>query len=316
MFEYDRWDRDAVTPWENRAGRWYKREDYYAPLGHKSINGAKLRQLDYLVSNAAKAGYRSIVTGASILSPQLSMTAIVAQRYAMPCLIMVGGTKPETMVKKPNVQIALDAGADFEVGPVGYNPALQQRVKYAEQATGAYRVAYGITTHDDASDEDLLGFHNVGAAQVPSIPPQIKHLIVPFGSGNSATSALLGLSRLPHKPRVTLVQIGPSKFEWMQNRLERMGVHPGDLPELDVHVLHGVHYTYSDRQVATADGINFHPTYEGKIVYQLARYASRYAGWHERDGATALWIVGSEPQPAATQAALKVNRSGSITRAA
>lgn len=315
----DPWDRARQTPWHLLNGRWYKREDYFAPLGRASINGAKLRQLDYLVSRAYHIeGKRSIVTGASILSPQLSMTAIVAQRYGMPCTCIVGATKPRTMVEHPNVEIALAAGADFEIGSVSYNPALQQRVKQYEQRTGAFRVPYGITTPEDATDDEVFLFHSVGAMQVKQLPPGLEHLIVPFGSGNSATSLLLGLSRLQRKPRVTLVQIGPSKFDWMQTRLERMGVTPGDWDDMDVsvHVLHNVHYTYSDRIAASEDGITFHPTYEGKIVQQLRRNPERYPGWHNRDGTTGFWIVGSEPHPSATRDALHTTNYGSISRAA
>jgi hypothetical protein len=34
-----------LTPWENRDGVWFKREDYFAPLGYGGPNGSKMRQL-------------------------------------------------------------------------------------------------------------------------------------------------------------------------------------------------------------------------------------------------------------------------------
>ena len=38
-----------LTPVEEVGGVWFKREDYFAPLGYSGINGSKLRQCIYLI---------------------------------------------------------------------------------------------------------------------------------------------------------------------------------------------------------------------------------------------------------------------------
>jgi len=72
-----------LTPWQNRQGVWFKRDDYFAPLGYGGPNGSKMRQLIWYV-NRFRVGKNHIVTGASIQSPQLSMSAIVGAHYGLP----------------------------------------------------------------------------------------------------------------------------------------------------------------------------------------------------------------------------------------
>ena len=40
----------TLTPWQNKAGVWFKREDYFAPLGYSGPNGSKMRQLIWYVN--------------------------------------------------------------------------------------------------------------------------------------------------------------------------------------------------------------------------------------------------------------------------
>jgi hypothetical protein len=70
----------ALTPWEQRGGLWFKREDYFAPLGYGGPNGSKMRQLIWYI-NRFRAGKTRLLTGASVQSPQLSMRAL---RAALP----------------------------------------------------------------------------------------------------------------------------------------------------------------------------------------------------------------------------------------
>ena len=98
----------ALTPVENRVGRLYKREDKFAPLGYGNVNGSKLRQLVWLVR-----GYRGvggIITGASVLSPQVPMTAAVGAAYGLPVIIVLGGTNLRSALKHPNVENGLRPG--------------------------------------------------------------------------------------------------------------------------------------------------------------------------------------------------------------
>lgn len=301
----------------------YKREDLFAPLGYGSINGTKLRQLIYLVDDAAAHGATGVLTGASVLSPQVSMTALVAKHYRLPCVIVLGGTKAETAIKHPNVALAAAADAGFVFAPVGYNPALQRAVANLaaeREMAGWYRLAYGISTPAEADTAAILKFHLVGAHQAKSIGSKTERLVMTAGSCNSCTSVLLGIAQ--HRPpalrEINLIGVGPTKLAWMYDRLVRMG----DLLGLDVAGLYRPDYpdhpllqeaqrpgpggdivvryddlharkycTYQDRMPWTADGIDFHPTYEGKAM----RWLDGQAWWQAAGPETLFWIVGSAP---------------------
>lgn len=302
----------ALTPVEERHGRWYKREDRFAPFGPGGINGSKLRQLIHLLDGQRDA--TRVVTACSVLSPQGPMVALVARAFGIPATIIHGGTRPETALRHGNVQISAAAGADFRYIAVGYNPALQRAAREeTARIPGAYLLCYGITTPPDASDESIAAFHAVGAAQVRNLPAQVKTLVVATGSANSTASILLGLAQHPPAglERVVRICIGPDRERWLEERLAAIERATGETiprPPTERHDLHGTGWaTYGDRMPERADGIAFHPTYEGKVVRYLNRLAPDY--WTRRDGSTCLWIVGSEPRPEALGAYLRRGRA-------
>jgi hypothetical protein len=283
------WDH---TPWELREGVWFKREDYYAPLGYGGPNGAKFRQLQHLFQRYRGNAHR-VLTGASVLSPQHSMTAVLAAHYGLPSRHVVGSTTPETMKRHPNVQVALGFGATFDIIKVGYNPALQAEVK-RQTGPETFVVPYGITRdHREHPAEEVLAFHEVGAHQTGNLPPELRRLVIPAGSCNTLVSVLLGLSRDPGNLRmVYTVGIGPDRREWTRERLRLMGVDPDRLPfRWAERSLHAEGVKYGDRVKASFAGIDFHPTYEAKVWRHLQQ-----EDLLAQDDRTGFWIVGSEPR--------------------
>jgi len=293
-----RWEEHlaTLTPWEERDGMWFKREDYFAPFGYGGPNGSKLRQLIWFV-NRNRAGRTHILTGASVQSPQLSMSAIVGAHYGLPAREVVY-SKPRTLLGHPNPRIAAGFGARFEYARGPYNPILQARVADLQREDSLV-VEYGITLdHHSHPAEQVQKFHEVGAHQVQNLPPQVTRLIVPAGSCNSLTSILLGLSRAPgNLDELRTIGIGPDKREWMRERLALFGVNPDRLPFRWRHFsLHDTGYAkYSDHFRGEAySGIRFHPTYEAKIWRWLHTTHNSLGLF---DGRTGFWIVGGEPNP-------------------
>lgn len=303
-----------LTPAESIDGRWYKREDLFGPLGTGGVNGSKLRQLIYLVATAVEAGATEIITAASVRSPQISMTSVVGGAFGLPVNVILGATGPESSLRYPNVRIAAVAGAMFHFVKVGYNPYLQSRAREMRDARpGAYLVNYGITTEADATPSDIEAFHAVGAAQVANLP-NVETLVMPCGSANTTVSALYGLGSIGAPAtlgRVVLVGIGPNREEWIDRRLEAISEawghaikRPFSVEVVDLHTAGVVRY---DESVPwSSDGIDFHPTYEGKVMRWLDSPHGRRTvpGWHRRDGSTCLWVVGSAPDPRVMEAAL------------
>jgi 1-aminocyclopropane-1-carboxylate deaminase/D-cysteine desulfhydrase-like pyridoxal-dependent ACC family enzyme len=330
--EVYRWsaELETLTPVENHDGVFYKREDYFAPLGYGGPNGSKLRQLIYLTQKyIAERGIireqpTGIITGASVLSPQLSMAALVARHYGIRCTIVLGATKPETARKHPNVDIAAQAGARFVFTPVGFNPALQgwvDRIWKTEEHRADMKLCYGITTPADAPARKVGAFHGVGAKQTRNIPEGVRTLIMTAGSCNTCVSVLCGLAaaRPESLEKVILIGIGPTRLQWIEDRLEAIesisGIqirsryrrayldhamleeeHQTDGPILLEH--HDLHargaVNYQDKVLWRQDGIDFHPTYEGKMMRYLKE--NRLL---PRDDSTLVWIVGSAPSRAA-----------------
>ena len=303
----------AYTPVENHAGIYFKREDFFAPLGYNGINGSKLRQLIYVINRGVNNGARRLISGASVKSPQLSMSTVVANHFGIPTELIIGATKPETASRHPNVQVSARFGAQFRIIPVAYNPALQREVKQQHEAhPEAMTVEYGITLdHTKNPAADIAAFHDLGANQVRNIP-DVEELIVPAGSCNTLTSVLYGLAKHPNKvKRLVTLGIGPDKLSWVQQRLKVIGDYEGvsimdrfvrvntgqsALPytgiEWEHFSLHDTGFsTYQDEMKEQYSNINFHPTYEGKMMRWL-KQARRL----RTDNSQCFWIVGSAPQ--------------------
>jgi len=281
------------TPWENHKGLWFKREDKFAPLGYGGPNGSKMRQLIWYI-NRYREGKTHIVTGASVQSPQLSMSAIVGAHYNLPCRQIVY-SKPHTILTHDNPRIAAGFEAVFEYASGPYNPILQAKVEQLTKPTSLV-VEYGITVpHDRYPAEDVFKFHAVGANQVSSMPDEVNRLIMPAGSCNSLTSVLLGLSKdSKNLTELFTIGIGPDKRKWVKERLSLMNVDVDKLPfKWNHYSLHDTGYSkYSDHfRGEKFDGIDFHPTYEAKMIRWL-----KENNQVDFDDKTAFWIVGSAAQ--------------------
>ncbi len=316
----------AVTPVDEGAesGLLYKREDTFAPLGYGGINGAKLRQCIWLMQHMHD--HAPVITACSVLSPQAPMVALVGRHFGYQVHVMYGATHREAALRHENVEIAVRAGARLEFTKVAYNPALQRAANTWAVHHDGQLLHYGITTPGGSSPAYVRNFHEVAAPQAISVPSGVRTVIVPFGSANSAVGALLGLARYGPGTisRVVLVGIGPDRLKWLTDRAAMIAEAGGlDLRTvyglktnspygegvvrhwrgtvmLDHHDLHGSGYVrYSDKRPWRQDGIDFHPTYEGKIMHWLDHTAPYW--FTPRDGRTLFWIVGSKPSLAAME---------------
>lgn len=281
-----------LTPVELRNGIFYKREDLNR--NDYGVNGSKYRACRHLLTQAWDAGFTHVVTAQATASPQSSICATLAEELGMKCTVVVGASKPHTAVRHSNIAIAMAAGAELDTGcRVAYNGTLQPYAAALAERLGAYHLPYAITTPKNASLEDVEAFLRVGGAQTANLPEGVETLVLPFGSANTATGVLYGLHDAcpPSLQDIYLMEIGPSRREWSQKRLESVG--RSMAPEgVNVHfiTLHEVWASYSDLMPETLDDIVFHPTYEGKMVRWLNMVKPEW--WTQRDSTTCFWIVG------------------------
>ena len=81
---------DAATG----KGCYFKREDYFAPLGYGGLNGSKLRQAIYLGSqNLVNSRVKYLVGAMSLHSPQLAFQTAVAKHFGKKAITVCPGTK-------------------------------------------------------------------------------------------------------------------------------------------------------------------------------------------------------------------------------
>lgn len=287
---------EEYTPVINRDGLWYKREDAFRLSN--GVNGSKLRACFHLATEAQKDGATMVVSAASVLSPQSPMGATVAQSLGMGSVTIVGGTTPDKAIRHQAIRMAAEQGSLVYSIPVGYNPALQSAArKMVAENEGYWRLPYGISTEDGSDLAAVQAFLEVGAQQVLNLPDSVQTLVLPFGSGNTAAGVLYGLLKYSAPrdlERVVLMQIGPNRRSWLEDRLTATGAPLSGFTDMGVAVeqipLHPAFATYGDRMPETQDGIVFHPTYEGKIVRYLRKASPEW--WTQRDGSTLLWVVG------------------------
>ena len=289
---------DNLTPVEQRGGLWFKREDYFAPLGAGFINGGKVRQGVFIFNRYVRGQKTGIVAAMSVHSPQHSMQAVVARHFGIPSIQIIGATKPTTALKHENIRIAAWFGAKFKIENVAYNPALQRAVRLVAAARSTvYPMGYAISIdHKTHPRSEIEAFHSLGAAQVQNIPEHIDTLIIPTGSGISTTSILYGLRKhhKDHVKRVILIGVGPSKLAYVHERLAVMGATaPVNTEYRDLHG-QGV-YSYSDTVKASYEGIEFHPRYEAKAW----TWASNHIPGDLFRSKSMFWIIGAEPHMAA-----------------
>lgn len=279
------------TPVENHDGLWVKREDLYRyPNG---ANGSKLRAAERLLEDAYEKGYRKVVTAAACVSPQHALVSSAAAKLGMTTTHILGGTTPESSLKHSSVRIAADNGAEFKIISVGYNPALVKAARqFAEENEDTYWLHYGIAAPPEASREEIFRFHEPSAYQTLNVPGEVNRIVLPFGSGNTGAGVLAGLAIHGWKGNVHLMCIGPDRVSWLANRLSMMDFDFFNLPfNVVTHALHPGFATYGDRMPEKLDGIDLHPTYEGKVKRFLDLTSP--AWWIEPKDQTLLWIVGS-----------------------
>lgn len=288
---------EPMTPVEKLGRVWFKREDKFLPFGPGSLNGSKARQAIYLARRyiASVAKPIGVVTGANMRSAQLPMAAALAKEMGVPCVAVIGSTKPDTAPRYDMVALAHYYGAQFIINKVGYNPAIQAKVRelLAGPMQGWMQLEYGSSLdHKTNSSKEIEQFHRVTAKQVGNIPKGIKRLIVPTGSCNTLTSVLYGLAM--HQTdieEVICLQIGPDRRKWTDERLamiEQASEHKLITPRRYFDLT--IHWKYEDDQFAEHQGIDFHPTYEGKCWYWLVNEAPELLNEQ-----TCFWLTGDKP---------------------
>ncbi len=326
-----RWEETCTvdSPVEAHGSLRFKREDYFAPLGYGGINGAKVRQMLWLITrylrDAPASCKRGLIYAGSVKSPQLGRVAGVAAHFGIGSLLVIPSKLESAYANKKNanVIIAANMGAEFHTAAAPYNPVLQataKRLAKEEPYRDYLLLGYGLAV--DGTDAVVEEYYRFCSEQARSIPDDVETLILPAGSCNTTLAVLYGIARFRPKAlkRVLLVGVGPTRIDWFEERLriiervagielpslfQRSYPHNPGLADkygskpatyhLAYHDLFATKFTdWSEMMPANWGPVHLHPSYEGKVLTYMRRNPAAFLSYTTSRRAL-FWIVGSEP---------------------
>ena len=305
-----------LTPVEKLGEIWFKREDYFAPLGYNSVNGSKLRQCIWLVNQWVKSKrVRGVISGSVVGSPQHPFISSICKHYGISCLTVTGS---KNYLQHKNMRLANEMGSKFYVSKVGYAKTLEAICYRLQKKLPGHEVLETNITVDEKrnSPERVEAFHYIGAYQVKNIPDHIETIFIPSGSCNSITSILYGISMMPPKnlKRIFIMGIGNNgskNLKYIPQRLEIIskvigknindnfdwsiiGGKVGNIKMIH-HNLNGSGFCeYADWFEEDYQGIKFHPRYEGKCWRYIQQNMEEFKPYF--NDKSLFWIVGNVPE--------------------
>jgi len=222
------------------------------------------------------------------------MTAAMAHHYNLRCIQVAGGSSFKSLSTKDLPIFATMFGTEYETTMgSGFNVNIQRRVRdIMKDFPKSFTIERDITLDHQLpqnTPDKILAFHDIGAYQTKNFPDSIEDLVIPFGSANSTTSVLLGLSRDKPKglKRIHLVNVGVDKREYMFERLDMMGADYSDYE----FIWHQSGYEYSKIiKDIKVDDITFHYRYEAKVYKHILDFHPELF-----KETTLFWIIGSVP---------------------
>ena len=153
-----------LTPVQEIAGMYMKRDDLYAPFGAGAVNGGKLRQCMMLIEAAQQRdpSIAGVATYCSIHSPQGPITAAAAKHYGLPCLVAYGGASKNSIATERMTRLSMSYGASVEIiSGSGRHNVLKARAETIAEARHYFVVQYGINPFDDGGGYEKLGLRSV-----------------------------------------------------------------------------------------------------------------------------------------------------------
>jgi 1-aminocyclopropane-1-carboxylate deaminase/D-cysteine desulfhydrase-like pyridoxal-dependent ACC family enzyme/DNA modification methylase len=244
----------ALTPVEQYGNLWLKREDLYVIAGAR---GGKARAAWILGRNASNKGAKGLVTAGSRSSPQINIVAHVGRKLGLP----VRAHAPRGPLS-PELICAQEAGAEIVQHDAGYNTVIKARAREDAAASGFHEIPFGMEC-DEAVE--------LTAAQVQNIPPEVKRIVVPVGSGITISGILRGLLRAGRDTAVLGVVVGADPTQILNRYAPKGWETRAQFIKADQPYQEEV-----DEEIA---GIKLDPVYEAKCAAYIK------AG-------DCLWIVG------------------------
>lgn len=265
-----------------------KRDD----LTGLAFGGNKIRQLEYYFGQAREQGATAVLVSGAIQSNYTRATAAVAARLGLRCHVQLENRVPsmrsEAYARSGNVLLSDIYGAsvshfddpDDEVGADAAIHGIAQGLRERGE------VPYVISLKADSDPLGSVGYLHA-AAELLSQQPDVSHVVLASGSGQTQAGLLFGLRFLGSAARVLGVSVRrdvPAQRQRVLSHcaaLARMLDVPPVTTAQDVEVFDGnpdTSYGLPDARlldflldVARSDGLLLDPVYTGKAFAGMAR---------------------------------------------
>ena len=274
-----------LTPVQEIAGMYFKRDDLYTPFGAGGVNGGKLRQCMLLVEAALQRqpDTRGVITYCSIHSPQGPITAATAKRYHLPCIVAYGGAGTMSLATGSMPRLAMSYGARIEVlAKSGRHNVLKARAEELARRMGYFVVQYGINLDDYGTV--LL---SAVSEQVQNIPDDLDDLYITCGSGITASGVIIGIEKYRKNVKnIHLIATAFDRREKVRATLRRYGVERDFIYH---DLFHTPGFVYEKQQKMRIGGVKLHPQYEAKTMKYILEHGLNTEN-------ALLWVVGAEPR--------------------
>ena len=241
-----------------------------------------------MLAQAKEQGYKRIITGCSILSPQAPIIAALAKYFGLACRVIYGGTDWNHIKNLQMPKLVEYYGAGIQFAKSGRSNVLYAEAKKMQEKSD-FIVQYGMCSQNP---KNFVAFYESTANQVRNLPDEMEHLIVVCGSGITSAGILYGLYRYnKHINHIWLIGNGPNRKKKIAERLSQLAFNTGipcwncNFNYMDLFE-HGL--KYETRIERCWEGIEFHPNYEGKAF-----------DWIEKNlpnEQVCMWIIGKEPE--------------------
>lgn len=244
-----------LTPVERHGGIAVKRDDLFRVAG---VNGGKARAV-WAMAHAAPI--RGIVSAGSRTSGQVNIVARIAADLGVPCRCHT-----PTGDVGPGPAAAERAGAELVRHRAGYGTVLAARARDDAAQRGWLHIPFRMETPDMVAHT---------APQVGNVPPDVRRIVVPVGSGMSLAGILTGLAARGRTTPVVGVMVGPDPTP----RLDRYA--PAGWRDRLTLVQSPRPYG-TPGPLADIDGVPLDPVYESWAAMRV-------------NPGDLLWIVGGPP---------------------
>ncbi len=268
--------------------------------------GNKTRKLEFSVADALTQDADTLITVGAAQSNHCCQAAAAAARLGLRCILVLGGTSPESW----NGNLLLDSVLGAQIVWAGSRERHEVMAEVAERERAAgyrpYQIPLGASNEVGACGyvaamEELLG-------QLAAWDLRVDHIVVASGSGGTQAGMTVGARALGFRGRVVGIAIELTRPELqailapIANRTaHRLGLDltfaPGDFPVYDGY-LGGGYGVLGDlerdaiRLMARTEGIFVDPVYTGRALGGFMDLLRK--GEFGRDDTVLFWHTGGQ----------------------